>query len=143
MIKQIRTTSELWLVEVDIIVTADVLMSDVRSGEMCGGVPGPGPGSRGSSASSTPCASRRSLNFEKINPGLLRSVPHTWGDTCTDTCTRVTLTHTHNSQKIIPNHLVYMKPTSLECKNTFIIICVICYIHLPNFNPTARVPCPI
>ena len=89
LIKQIRTTSELWLVEVDIIVTADVLMSDVRSGEMCGGVPGPGPGSRGSSASSTPCASRRSLNFEKINPGLLRSVPHT----CADTCSWVTLTH--------------------------------------------------
>ena len=33
---------------------------------------GPGPGSRGSSASSTPCASRRSLNFDKINPCLLR-----------------------------------------------------------------------
>ena len=98
MIKQIRTTSELWLVEVDIIVTADVLMSDVRSGEMCGGVPGPGPGSRGSSASSTPCASRRSLNFEKINPGLLRSVPHTCAHTCTDTCSRVT--HTHCTDKL-------------------------------------------
>ena len=98
LIKQIRTTSELWLVEVDIIVTADVLMSDVRSGEMCGGVPGPGPGSRGSSASSTPCASRRSLNFEKINPGLLRSVPHTCAHTCTDTCSWVTLTHTHTQQ---------------------------------------------
>ena len=29
-------------------------------------------GSRGSSASSTPCAGRRALNLEKINPGLLR-----------------------------------------------------------------------
>ena len=111
LIKQIRTTSELWLVEVDIIVTADVLMSDVRSGEMCGGVPGPGPGSRGSSASSTPCASRRSLNFEKINPGLLRSEPRTCADTCDDTCTRVTHRYTHTDKLSFAFHFteIYRK----------------------------------
>jgi len=60
--------------------TGEKSVSEAVSGS---GGQGPGTGSgtwsRGSSASSTPCASRRSLNFEKINPCLLSMNLHGGG----------------------------------------------------------------